>query len=70
MCFLGVPIYGRSVNDTVINKFWKEGDHYHHRIKVPAKHYVNDFEFRLGVENSSKFNQSNFKVRQTLVKRT
>ncbi|XP_055343875.1 secretory-abundant heat soluble protein 1-like [Paramacrobiotus metropolitanus] len=49
----------------VWHKLWKEGDHYHHRIKVPEKNYKLDVEFKLGEEGTGSFNNTNFKYKYT-----
>jgi len=60
---LGHELTDEQANAQVIHEISKEGDHYKHKISVPAKNYHNDFEFKLNEEGKHSVNGTEFKYK-------
>lgn len=62
---LGYPSAEHVMDHVVFQKFWQEGDHFHHKITVPSKNYTLDVQFKLGELGKGTFSNVEFKYLYT-----
>ncbi|OWA51789.1 hypothetical protein BV898_16255 [Hypsibius exemplaris] len=58
---LGYPSAEHVTDQKVFQKFWQDGEHFHHKITVPTKNYTLQHKFTLGQPGKATFNNVEFK---------